>query len=121
MRCRRLARGEVLFHAGDPGAALYVLTAGSVSVAAAAQAGAQRFVSFSPGMIFGETAVLDGRGRTAAAIADAPSEVHELPADALAELQRTDPQIGAQLYRNLAMHLSARLRSSALAWRHADA
>ena len=49
----------------------YILSAGSVSVLDRERG--QRFVSFSPGMSFGETAVLDGGGRTADAVADQPS------------------------------------------------
>ena len=114
---RGLAAGERLFTQGDPGDALYLLTSGSVSVLDRARA--QRFVSFSPGMSFGETAVLDGGGRTADAVADMASTVYALPALALSELQRSDPAIAAQVYRNLAQHLSERLRAAAAAWRQA--
>jgi MFS superfamily sulfate permease-like transporter/CRP-like cAMP-binding protein len=114
---RTLAAGERLFTQGDAGDALYLLGSGSVSVLDAARA--QRFVSFSPGMCFGETAVLDGGGRTADAVADMPSTVHALPAVALDALQRSDPALAAQVYRNLAQHLSQRLRAAATAWRRA--
>src|SRR5262249_57391126 len=80
---------------------------------------AQRFVSFSPGMCFGETAVLDGGGRTADAVADTDSTVYALPAAALASMRQADPAIAAQVYCNLALHLSERLRAAAAAWRHA--
>lgn len=112
---RELATGEVLFAQGDPGDALYVLTQGSVSVVDRAQG--HRFVSFSAGMCFGETAVLDGRGRTASAVADCASTVYALRVEALAALQQQDPALAAQVYRNLALHLSERLRSAAGAWR----
>ena len=114
---RQLAAGERLFAQGDAGDALYLLGRGSISVVDPARA--QRFVSFSPGMCFGETAVLDGRGRTADAVADVDSTVYALPAAALASMRQTDPAIGAQVYCNLAQHLSERLRAAAAAWRHA--
>ena len=117
LRQRRLAAGERLFAQGDPGLALYVLTAGSVSVVDAVRG--QRFASFSPGMCFGETAVLDGGGRTADAVADEPSIVHELSVQACTELERTEPALAAKVYRNLATHLSQRLRAAAAGWRHA--
>src|SRR5205085_1519315 len=78
-----------------------------------------RFVSFSPGMIFGETAALDGGGRTADAVADIDSTVYALGAADLAQLEAADPAVAAQLYRNLARHLSQRLRDAAAAWRRA--
>jgi len=112
---RPLAAGERLFAQGDAGDAIYLLAVGSVSMLD--RAGGQRFVSFSPGMCFGETAVLDGGGRTADARADVASVVFELPARLIGELQRDEPAIAARLFRNLALHLSKRLRSAAAAWR----
>ena len=44
--------------------------------------------SFSPGMTFGEMAMLDGGGRTANAEADRPSTVHALTVDAMARIER---------------------------------
>ena len=116
---RRLAAGEQLFGEGDPGDALYLLTRGSISVVDRSRT--QRYVSFSPGMCFGETAVLDGQGRSAAAVADTDSVVHRLAAEDLQALQREDPDSAAQVYRNLAQHLSQRLRSAAAAWQRAAA
>lgn len=117
MQPRTLAAGERLFREGEAGDALYVLTQGSVTVRNAATG--QRFVSFSPGMCFGETAVLDGGGRTADAVADETSTVHRLGSAELARLRHEAPDVAAQLYLNLARHLSERLRSAALAWRRA--
>jgi MFS superfamily sulfate permease-like transporter len=117
MQPRTLAAGERLFAMGEAGDALYVLTAGSISVVDGTRR--QRFVSFSPGMTFGETALLDGRGRTADAVADEASTVQALRAEALDRLQREAPELAAQLYRNLALHLSTRLREASAAWRRA--
>jgi CRP-like cAMP-binding protein len=117
LRPRQLAAGERLFVQGDAGDALYLLSRGSISVVD--RNGAQRFVSFSPGMCFGETAVLDGGGRTADAVADVDSAVYALPAAALASMRQADPAVAAQVYYNIAQHLSERLRAAAAAWRRA--
>lgn len=117
-----LAPGERLFAEGDAGDALYVLTRGSVSIVSAERAGRlrHRYVSFAPGMLFGETAVLDERGRTAEAVADgAGAEVHRLPRELLQQLLASEPPLAAVLYRNIAVHLSERLRGAAGAWRSA--
>lgn len=114
---RRLAAGERLFAQGDAGTSLFLLVEGSVS--ALDPASGQRFVTFSPGMCFGETAVLDGRGRTADARADQPSTVREMPVELLHELQRTQPEAAATIYRQLALHLSERLRGAVTAWQRA--
>ena len=61
--------------------------------------------------------MLDGGGRTAGAVADAPALVHELTLGALDEIGRTHPAVAIHLHRNLALHLSQRLRGAASAWR----
>jgi anti-anti-sigma regulatory factor len=120
---RELAAREVLFRQGDAGDRLYVLTRGSVTVSSAAGEGRllQRYVSFSPGMMLGETAMFDGAGRTADAIADVPSTVFALTRTALAQLLAEHPAVAATLMTNIARHLSERLRHAAAAWRLAAA
>jgi len=114
MQERRLRAGERLFAQGDPGNELFVLTEGSISIEQRDAEGraAQRFVSFSPGMMFGEVAVLDGSGRSADATADTDAVVYALPIRGLEELERSAPHVVIRLYRNIASHLSVRLRSS---------
>jgi len=130
----RLAAGERLFGEGDPGDAVYVVGSGSVAVVAAVHTGRdentlssraagprdQRFLSVSAGMMFGELAVLDGGGRTGAAVAETDVVVHRLTAPVLARWRDEDPHLAAVLYQNIAVHLSQRLRATVRAW-HADA
>ncbi len=118
---RRLAAGEYLFRQGDPGDRLYVITSGSIAVLSAAVPGRatlqQRYVSLSPGMMLGETAMLDGGGRSGEAVAVGETEVHALDDQTLLRLRAEDPLLYAQVYRNIAVHLSQRLRAAAWAWR----
>ena len=118
---QRLAAGECLFRQGDPGDRLYVITSGSIDVLSAAVPGStalrQRYVSLSPGMMLGETAMLDGGGRSGEAVAVGPTEVHALDDQTLLRLRDQDPLLHAQIYRNVALHLSQRLRAAAWAWR----
>lgn len=117
-----LQPGERLFAQGDPGDALYVLESGSLTVREAHTG--QRFLSLSPGMMLGETALLDGGGRTAEAVADGPTEpggpggatLHRLSADQLSRLQLASPEAAAAVYLNVARHLSERLRGASVAW-----
>lgn len=115
---RRLAAGEPLFQQGDAADGLYVLTRGSISIFSRPDASGrtQRYLSISPGMIFGETAMLDGAGRSAGAVADAEATVHALSQHDLDWLARQQPELALQLYRNIAVHLSQRFRSTADAW-----
>jgi len=75
-----------------------------------------RYVSLSPGTLFGEAAVLDGGGRTADAVADVASELLRLDKAALAELAQQHPALGSRLYRSLALYLAQRLRVASAAW-----
>jgi CRP-like cAMP-binding protein len=73
---RTLARGEVLFLKGDPGDALYALRRGRIRIATGTDEG--RHVTLNilgPGDVFGEIALLDGKPRTAEAVAIEPCEI----------------------------------------------
>jgi CRP-like cAMP-binding protein len=118
---RRLAAGECLFRQGDPGDRLYAISSGSIDVLNAPVPGStalrQRYVSLSPGMMLGETAMLDGGGRSGEAVAVGATEVHALDQATLMRLRDEDPLLYAQVFRNVALHLSQRLRAAAWAWR----
>jgi MFS superfamily sulfate permease-like transporter len=105
-----LRAGDVLFRQGDPGDKLYVLTQGSISILGGQGDAAQRFVSFSPGVMLGEISMLDGAGRSADAIADSDAVVWSLSRKAFDALVLSDPLLGERLSRNIAIHLSERLR-----------
>lgn len=119
LQTRHLVAGEVLFAEGEAGDRLYLVSMGSVSILSTpdSHGRTQRYLSVSPGMMIGETAMLDGGGRTAGAVADAPTVVHALTLGALDEIGRTHPEVATRLYRNVALHLSQRLRGAAGAWR----
>jgi hypothetical protein len=116
---QHLAAGEVLFAEGEAGDRLYVVCKGSVSLLSLPDKSGrtQRYLSVSPGMMLGETAMLDGGGRTASAVADAPTVVQVLTLAALDEIGRTHPEVAIRLHRNVALHLSQRLSGAASAWR----
>jgi CRP-like cAMP-binding protein len=66
-------------------------------------------------MMLGETAMLDGGGRSASAVADADVVVSVLTQRSLDAIAASRPDVGARLYRNIALHLSQRLRSASIA------
>ena len=108
-----LPAGATLFNQGDAADCLYVLTQGSITVVdgTGTQHDRQRFVSFGPGMMLGETAMLDRGGRSASAIADSDVVVRVLTQASLDEITASQPQLSARLYRNIALHVAERLRS----------
>jgi CRP-like cAMP-binding protein len=60
-----LGPDAVVFREGDPGDALFVVVTGLVRILVATKSGEILLNTLGPGDIFGEIAVLDGRGRTA--------------------------------------------------------
>ncbi len=111
-------RHAVIFREGDAGDRLYVVAEGSVTVLHGGQGDddmPRRYVSFSPGMIFGELAPLDGAGRSADAIADAPCVLYTLTRDAMTAIRAGNPALSERLFANIATHLAQRLRTAAAA------
>jgi len=109
---RPYAPGEILFHEGDVGRALFILEAGHVEISAkGTDANARRIAVLNPGDYFGEMSLLDDRPRTATAAAMEPVRVYLLYKTDLEKLTRTVPHVGAAIMTHLAMLLAARLRS----------
>jgi CRP/FNR family transcriptional regulator, cyclic AMP receptor protein len=73
---RSLEAGEVLFMKGDPGDALYGIRRGEIRIGAGTDTGRRAtFNILGAGDVFGEVALLDGRPRTADAVAAERSEL----------------------------------------------
>ena len=87
MRARRFRRGEVIFHVGDPGDALFVILSGEVKISLPSETGDEAILAtLRAGDFFGELALLDGAPRSATAIALEPTETLALPRDRFREL-----------------------------------
>jgi CRP-like cAMP-binding protein len=73
---RTLNMEETLFVKGDEGDALYAVRRGRIRIATGTQTGRRLTLNLlGPGDVFGEVALLDGRARTADAIASEPTEL----------------------------------------------
>ena len=70
-RPRRFRKGETIFHAGDPGDALFIVAAGLVKITLPADDGSEPAIltTIGVGGFFGELALLDGARRSATAVA----------------------------------------------------
>ncbi|CAN5493396.1 Crp/Fnr family transcriptional regulator [soil metagenome] len=70
LRPRRFRKAETVFHAGDPGDALFIVTTGRVKVIVPSDDGGEAILTtIGPGGFFGELALLDGAPRSATAVA----------------------------------------------------
>lgn len=106
MRVRRFRRGEVVFHQGDPGDALFVVTAGAIKISLPSEAGEEAILAtVRAGDFFGELALLDGAPRSATATALEASETWMLPRDRFRELIGTEPTIRDALLASVAGEL----------------
>jgi CRP-like cAMP-binding protein len=106
LRSRRFRHGEVLFHEGDPGDALFVVASGAVKVVVPSEEGDEAILAtLRRGDFFGELALLDGAPRSASAIALEPTEVLTLPRDQFRVLVASQPAIRDALLTSLAGEL----------------
>lgn len=106
LRRRRFRRNEVVFHQGDPGDALHVVTSGAVKVVLPSAEGEEAIIAtLRPGDFFGELSLLDGAPRSATVVALEPSETMALPRTVFHELLDGDPALRDALLAGLAHEL----------------
>jgi glutaminase len=102
--------GELIIRRGEAADKLYLLVAGEVSVVVTLpDGGLVRLSTLSPGMAFGELAVVDRTLRSADVRADGPVECYALSMDAFDDLATTHPSIKMRLLENLLRNVSQML------------
>ena len=105
-RTRRFRRGEIIFHAGDPGDALFIIVSGEVKIALPSDEGDEAILAIlRQGDVFGELALLDGAPRSATASALTATEAVILPRDRFRELVSAEPAVRDTLLAALAGEL----------------
>jgi CRP/FNR family cyclic AMP-dependent transcriptional regulator len=106
LRARRFKRGEVLFHEGDPGDALFVVASGAVKVVVPSEDGDEAILAtLRRGDFLGELALLDGAPRSASAIALEATETLALPREQFHALVAGQPAIRDALLASLSGEL----------------
>jgi uncharacterized membrane protein len=95
---QKIAAGETLFHAGEPGDSLFIVRSGEIELYIKDTVGQKIVlnVAAAAGDMFGELALLDGGARTATAVALSDSELLVLDRDDLLLLFQKKP--GAALH-----------------------
>jgi len=106
------ARGSVIFREGDAGKELFMIAKGnaSVRIRLPGENRTVRLVTFAPGTVFGELALLDQEARSATVEADEDLICYVLPYEQFTNLEEEHPAIAIKLLANLGRELSARLR-----------
>jgi SulP family sulfate permease len=114
---RRVAKGEYVFRSGDPGDSMYVLMHGQIGIWLPPRHGGdtlregRRLVSYAPGVVFGEMALLAGMARSADAIAEADALVLELQREQYNRLMADHPTLLGKLLLNISLLLASRVRA----------
>lgn len=102
----RLAEGETLFLKGDPGDALYCVRRGRIHIMATTAAGKHLIMNvLGSGDVFGEIALLDGRERSADAVAAEATELLTIRRSDFHDLLRRQPEISLHLMELLCERL----------------
>lgn len=102
----RMDRGDVLFHEGDPGDRLYVITEGKVKLGRTSYDGRENLLAIlGPGEMFGELSLFDPGPRTATATAVAETQLVGLGTESLHGYLVARPQASYTLLAALARRL----------------
>ena len=110
---RTYETGAIIIRAGDSARELFLLSLGLVSVILPLENGGQkRLATFSPGMAFGEMAIIDRAPRSATITADTPVACDLLSLARLTALGVTHPKIKIRLLENLSLDLCRKLRKA---------
>jgi zinc transporter ZupT len=100
IQTRHLHTGEVLFRAGDPGDAFYVVAAGKVEVLAASPDKCTGWIAeLGEGNAFGEMALLSGSARTATIRATEETDLLEIGRADFERLIASDRQLAVAIER----------------------
>jgi len=109
---RTYSVGEVIFHAGDAGVAMFVILAGKVRIVLPGDSPeeSRELAELEEGALFGELGLLDSSPRSAAAIAGNTVEAAAIARPDWMDLINRRPDIGVKMLLPLAQMVAVRLR-----------
>ncbi len=103
---RRLARGDVLYFAGDRRRRIHLVSSGVLKLAARTAEGDETILFLAlPGDLLGEVAALDDLAQPLDAVAAAESVVLGMDADLLVEILERNPAASLELARQMGRRL----------------
>ncbi|HEY7237972.1 MAG TPA: SulP family inorganic anion transporter [Burkholderiales bacterium] len=114
LRRERHPGGALVFTEGAAPTAMYLLAQGAVTlrIQLINPARTRRLSTYSPGLVFGEMAMLQNQPRSAEAVCEGRTVLHALDRPMLERMAQESPSLYAKLLFNLALHMAARLRAT---------
>jgi CRP-like cAMP-binding protein len=107
-RERPMRTGEVLFRRGDSGTGMLVILTGRVRIVLPSREGREQVLRIlQPGEVLGELALLDGRSRTADAVAESNGRLLMIERRELLDVLRTHPDLALAILTLLSERLRA--------------
>ena len=107
-RERVMRSGDVLFRRGDTGSSMLVILTGRVRIVLPSRDGKEQVLRMlQPGDLLGELALLDGRARTADAVAETNGRVLVVERRELLDVLRSHPDLALALLTVLSERLRA--------------
>jgi len=103
---RSFKRGEVVFHKGDPGDTLYVITQGQVKIVLPSDSGEEALLGvLDEGEFFGELSLIDEQPRSATIVATEQTETLVLRRDEFLKFVVSSPELAIDMMRVLSRRL----------------
>jgi CRP/FNR family cyclic AMP-dependent transcriptional regulator len=103
---RRFSAGQIVFHHGDPGGLLYIITKGKVKITYSTPEGQEALLAIlGRGDFFGELALLDDSPRSATAEALRETETQTLHRWEFMDFIRKNPDFSLHVLHTLAQHI----------------
>ncbi len=102
LRSRRYTKGEVIFHQGDVGTALYIVRKGQVAIRLSSSDGKEATLALlDRGDFFGELALLDDEPRSTDAVSREETDLLSLQREDFQSFLATRPQVALRLLTSL--------------------
>jgi len=103
---RSLVENEVLFHKGDPGEALYIISTGWVKIVTVNARGEEVMLNqCGPREAIGEMSLVDREARSASIVALSPVEMFVLKRDDFLQVLNQQPTLALDVMRNFSVRL----------------
>ncbi|MCD6345008.1 MAG: cyclic nucleotide-binding domain-containing protein [Anaerolineae bacterium] len=107
--------GDIIFHQNDPGDALYIIARGEVEIILEPSEADKESVviaTLHQHQAFGETILIEERGRTAGARCHTATQLLRLERERLLTLTSDYPEIGFRIMRRMTAELISKLRAA---------